>query len=109
MNKRDWAARAVGQPATGYFRMALVRHGPLVPCRIQHRRGKWWAEIGTDVYPAHEDPAAAPKVFPIWHGAETISKQDYDALMARVRGGAKGDSLRTPKLAIILKNKPPLF
>lgn len=104
-DRRDWKSRAVAQPESGYFRYNMVRQGPLVPARICHEDGLWWAMIEGRAYEKASDPAAAPKVYPIWHSAEMISERQYWADMAK-RGLKDALPANQP---IDLTKLPPLF
>jgi len=104
-DRRDWKSRSVAQPEPGYFRYRMVRNGPFVPARICHEDGLWWAMIEGRAKEKASDPAAAPKVYPIWHGAEMISERQYWADMAK-RGLPNALPANKP---IDLTNLPPLF
>lgn len=105
MSKRDWKARQVGEPEPGFFRMRLVRKGPIVPARIYHQRGVWWAVIDGQEYQAASDPAAAPRVFQIWHSGEEITEAEYLAELAKRQQPGALDRGK----AIDLTKLPPIF
>lgn len=104
-SKRDWKPRAVGQPEAGYFLIRLVRKGPLIPARIVLRDGMWWAMINGSEYPAASDPAAAPRVFQIWHGGEVITEKQYNKALAK---SSHPDAL-DPNKPIDLTKLPSIF
>ena len=105
MDRRSWKARPVNTPQPGWFKMRLVRGGPFVPARIQHRNGLWWAEIDGQTYEANFDPSYAPEVFRIWHAAEEITETEYQV---EIRGRRAPDAPRSNQ-PIDLANLPPLF
>jgi hypothetical protein len=107
VDRRNWASRLVGQPEPGYFLIHLVRKGPLVPARIIHNpdAGSWQAIVDGCPQRAATDPAAAPMVFPIWHGGQMISEAEYLRAM-KARGEPDAPPARVP---INLTSAPPLF
>ena len=109
MNKRDWDARAVAEPQPGYFLVRLVRKGPRVPAQIRHVDGQWNAVINGASFPAAADPAAAPRVFFIWHSGEEIAEAEYRKSLARSRAASPDDPLSNPGKPIDLTTRPPLF
>lgn len=84
-DRREWKARAVAEPQPGFFLIRLVRKGPQVPARICHENGVWWAIVDSQTFPSASDPAAAPRVFPIWHGGEEITEAEYQHRLALKR------------------------
>jgi hypothetical protein len=109
MDRRDWKSRNVAEPQPGYFLTRLVRKGPLVPAQIRHVNGLWSAVINGQSYSSAADPAAAPRVFSIWHSSEEITAAEYAKRLSQSLNAKPGDPLSEPDKPIDLVDRPPLF
>ena len=109
MNKRDWKARSVADPEPGFFLVRLVRKGPVVPARIRHADGMWSALINGEAFGAASDPAAAARVFFIWHSGEEITEAEYQRRLIESRDAPPDHPLANPDRPIDLTSMPPLF
>jgi hypothetical protein len=69
--------RLIWPPSPGYFRLALVRGGWRVPCRIISGEAGWHAEINGEIFPPHPDPVQARRVDAVWHGGIMINESDF--------------------------------
>lgn len=87
--------RAVDEPRPGFFRIRLVKGGPWVAARIEHRPSRdpltgelldrsplWRVTIAGEELPASPDPLRAG-VFRVWHSGQPISESEYRYLTAR--------------------------
>jgi hypothetical protein len=109
---KNWNTRAVATPEPGYFRVRLVRKGPLVPARIVFTNGLWNAVVDGMIYPSAPEPSGAPRVFFIWHGGEIVSEAKYFhdiTTRARFVEADETQALRDPFKPIRLDEMPPLF
>jgi hypothetical protein len=92
--------------------MRLVRGGPRVTARIVHSDDLWFAVIDGFAYQSARDPAAAPRVFSIWHAGEEISEADYFARLRRKQEQLAADPTcpaANPTKPIDLASMPSLF
>jgi hypothetical protein len=105
-------ARAVGQPEPGYFAIRLVRRGPRVPARICFDGVTWHAEVNGERFAGATDPAAAPRVFSIWHGGDFITEREYRHMLdmaAWARRHAPDHPAAKPNRPIDLTNAKSIF
>ena len=105
-DKRSWRSRDVAKPEPGYFLGKLVKHGPIVPMQIiRHPDGRWQATVAGRAEAAHTDPAMAPMVFRIWHGALLVTEAEYLTAMQR----AARPTAPSPTKPVSLEKDRPLF
>ena len=109
MDRREWKSRPVGEPQPGYFLMKLSRGGPQVPAQIRKIDGLWSAVINGEAFPPASDPAAAPRVFTIWHSAEEITEAEYRRRLAESKQAPPDHPLANPREAISTKTRVSLF
>lgn len=89
--------RRVWPPEPGCFRMRLVAHGWMVPCRILHSDAGWQAEIDGEARPTDLDPALAEDVARIWHSGFIVTEDVY-AWASHVREWAREHDPAHPSL-----------
>lgn len=113
------APRIIGKPEPGFFRMRLVKGGPLVPARIflpcpidpefgfpMDRPRHLIAEIDGVIEPA---PRAVER---IWLSAELIDKATFEFMNADAewcRTHAPAEPKASPRKAIDARKAPPVF
>lgn len=86
--KRSDQARRIDVVEPGLYRLALVRNGWKVPCRIYHEDFVWWVEIDQEHSGYNvTDPFECPKIVHVHEWGEKISDRQYDWLIA-IKGWA---------------------
>jgi hypothetical protein len=89
----DRNMRAVDTPEPGFFAMRLVRHGPLVPCRIfapcpmdpytgagMERRRAWPDTLQADAAGRRRNPLT------VWAYGKRITHAEWLALAEKIKG-----------------------
>jgi hypothetical protein len=105
-------SRPVNTPSPGYFLIRLIKGGPLVPARICHEQGLWWAVVDGEVKQAHADPGHAPDVFRIWHSGQFIDQQTYEHRLRLKKWAVEhrpDHPAANPRKPIDRNSTPPVF
>jgi hypothetical protein len=122
--RHQQASRNIARPEPGYFRMRLVKGGPLVGARIVYQptpdpetgdlldRSWYWSAVVNDERIG--DPCVRPSdaVFRIWESGERIDEPEYAYLIASARWAsefAPDDPMARPREKIDLMSTPIPF
>jgi hypothetical protein len=81
--RRGEPPRRIDQPAPGLFKLRLARGAPFVCAEIRYSMGFWSAAInGAPCGDRHPDPVHAAGVSRIWENGASITRAEYEALLA---------------------------
>jgi len=78
----DAESKPIWPPTCGHYAIRVVKHGPEVPAKIECA-GAMWAVTILDKTETHDDPAQIRSLDQIWPYGRSITKADYDFLLAR--------------------------
>lgn len=119
------AARRTDRLETGYFRMRLVKGGPMVACAIRKLchctpMGGFAHDWDPELCDRHAPPDAwiggelqkPRRAWDIWTFGEAITKEEYDYMLAAAdwaRSHAPDEPSANPGRAVDLMTAPPPF
>lgn len=122
--RHQQASRNISRPEPGYFRLRLVKGGPLVGAQIAYAptrdpitdepldRSWYWSAIVNGEQIGEPSVRPGDQVFRIWESGDRIDEAEYSYMIASARWAseyAPDEPLANPRAAVNLMTTPVPF